>query len=204
MLKFLRYGTRHRIYFPRGYNGKYFPQLDPTVSSSHGANRKRTFDIYEPLFLFRLRLRLFAFAGNHRCPERGEFGQFQQRDGDNRKNPDQWHIHPDGNRGCSFCGSMHFDDFKAAVKQCIETNGEAYSIEGTTKSYKMYVKKPGVINAGYGVIKFYMHHADMSKVTDKDNEMLAEAQRISNGRYQKIRDDRIAKMAEEHNCKGTA
>lgn len=148
LAKILRYNARHHLFFPCGYDGKTAPQLNPICSSSHGANGKRTKAWHEPLWIYRLRRRMFSFAGAHCCPSR--VPDFRVG------TPDEWNIGMDGNRTCSFCGSIHHDDLlKIAEKSKTD---DRFAIEGTTKSYKVYVRQPGVMNAGQGAIKFYGWH----------------------------------------------
>jgi hypothetical protein len=178
MLKFMRYGSRHRIHFPRGYQGRYAPQINPTSSSSHGANRKPTISFHEPLWFFHARKRLFAFAGAHRCPERGGslgHGRF----------PDSWNLMPDGNRTCSYCGSIHPEDMQKLVQRCIDTDGEEASIEPTDKNYKCYVRQRGVVNASQGAIKFYMWHVTPEMLLPHSQEAYGKACRISNAAHQR-------------------
>ena len=67
---------------------------------------------------------------------------------------DSWHrIGPD--RVCSYCGSIHPDDL-AALLDAPDVQFEA----ATNKSYKLYVHRDWIINAGMGGIKFYTWHAD--------------------------------------------
>ncbi len=68
-----------------------------------------------------------------------------------------------GNRVCSYCGSLHPEDFLALVKQCANEQEDAtyqssIRIEPSDKSYKIYVHQPGVRNAHEGGIKFYTQH----------------------------------------------
>lgn len=80
------------------------------------------------------------------------------------RGPDNWHkFKKNGDRVCSYCGSLHPEDFLRLVKAASEAQVDAgYSdvveIERSDKSYKVYVKQPGVRNAMEGGIKFYMHH----------------------------------------------
>ncbi len=179
--RFLRLNWRHSLYFPRGWNGHWWPQLDPTGSASHGANGKRTFTWHEPLWLFSLRQRLFAFAGRHRCGRRSAFtdrefpGRYQ---GD--PTPDTWDMGPDGNRTCSCCGSVHPDDLMEICRKTLVD--ERYGIEGTDKAYKVYVRQPGVRNAGDGAIKFYMCHAP-EKPTQEEQDLFSKAQRLTLERF---------------------
>jgi uncharacterized Zn-finger protein len=164
MKMFLRYNSRHRVWFPRGYKGCWLPQLNPIESSSHGKNRKRTFGFHEPIWAWRLRQRLFCHAGKTTC------------DG----HPATWDLGPDNNRTCSYCGSIHPDDL---MKICRKTLADdRYAVEGTTKSYKVYVRQPGVRNASEGAIKFYMNHVP-ENVGAADQKLFADAMLISAKRW---------------------
>jgi hypothetical protein len=83
---------------------------------------------------------------------------------DREPGQDRWEkLKKNGDRVCSFCGSLHPDDFFALVKATADAGPEAdYSsvprIEPSDKSYKVYVHRPGVRNAMEGGIKFYMQH----------------------------------------------
>lgn len=95
--------------------------------------------------------------------------------------PDTWDRGPDGFRTCSYCGSLHHDDF---VEICGRTLiDERYSVERSTKSYKFYVRQPGVRNAGEGAIKFYTHHCP-DVIPDQQQETFGEAIRLSHRRFQ--------------------
>jgi hypothetical protein len=78
--------------------------------------------------------------------------------------PDHWKkFKSNGDRVCSFCGSLHPDDFFALVKMCAGIPAEAafnsiVEIELSDKRYKIYVKRPSVRNAVEGGIKFYTQH----------------------------------------------
>jgi hypothetical protein len=147
-LRFLRYGTRHHLYFP----GDGWPQLDPLGYSSHNSRGQRTRSLYEPLWAFLLRKRLFAHAGNHLCPERGTVFNAERLAGPS----DSWRLMPSGDRTCSFCGSLHPVDFARLVERAL--SDPAVSIDPSDKRYKCYVKQPGVRNASEGGIKFYWWH----------------------------------------------
>lgn len=77
---------------------------------------------------------------------------------------DRWQkFKSNGDRVCSYCGSLHPDDFFAAVKAAADApEGSGYrevvAIEPSDKIYKIYVSKPGVRNAMEGGIKFYTQH----------------------------------------------
>ena len=68
-------------------------------------------------------------ARRHDCPRRvGELGPWDPSE----DNLDSWRADRDGLRTCSFCGSMHPDDFLKAVEDGLE-------IGPTDKTYKAYV-----------------------------------------------------------------
>lgn len=90
------------------------------------------------------------------CPRRlSDWGPWEREE-----NLDKWDYRPAlGGSGepdhlsCSFCGSMHPNDFLNAIK-----NGEV--IGPTDKSYKAYVKKADGVS-DYG--KFYYQHLDLKQ-----------------------------------------
>jgi hypothetical protein len=167
MIKLLRYNSRITLYFP---GDGAWPQFNPVVSSSHTKSGKRTRCIYEPLWLFRLRQRLFCFASAQRCPERGLHRAGEQ------PLPDTWNKGPDGNRTCSCCGSIHPDDLMAICRKTL--TDPRYGVEGTTKGYKVYVRQPDVCNAGQGAIKFYMWHAPQPP-SPEAAELFSHARRLT-------------------------
>lgn len=68
-----------------------------------------------------------------------------------------------GNRVCSYCGSLHPEDMFELVKACADAPEDApYNsvpeVEPSDKAYKIYVHQPGVRNAHEGGIKFYTQH----------------------------------------------
>jgi len=77
-----------------------------------------------------------------------DFGPWEKRE-----NIDIWTKMPNGDRCCSFCGSIHPSDLIEIVK----SHGRG-AIEFTNKSYKWYVHRPGVSNAMQGGIKYYRYH----------------------------------------------
>lgn len=74
---------------------------------------------------------------------------------------DHWRTMPDGSRVCSFCGSLHEEDFIDILQHYV-AGDEGYRFDTTTKGYKWYANRPGVRNAGDGGIKFYNWHVDRS------------------------------------------
>jgi hypothetical protein len=172
----LRYNTRHHLFFP---GDGLRPQLNPISSWSHARkSRKRTKSWHEPLWAFRLRQRWFAFAGHQRCGRRDDAFSMNRSDG---PQPDTWDWGPDGNRTCSYCGSIHPDDL---IKIChLTLKDERYGVEGTDKGYKVYVKQPGVRNASEGAIKFYMQHAPQTP-RDDDQRLFKEASRLTRERFE--------------------
>lgn len=87
--------------------------------------------------------------------------------------PDHWEKFkaPHGNRVCSYCGSLHWEDMLALVKQSAEASEDAdyhqtVQIEPSDKGYKVYVNQPGVRNAHEGGIKFYMQHVPRKECSE--------------------------------------
>jgi len=74
-----------------------------------------------------------------------------------RNNTTRWRPEKDGSRTCTHCGSLHPDDF-IDVMWRYSHREEGYSFGTTTKGYKLYGNRPGVVNAGDGGIKFYSDH----------------------------------------------
>jgi hypothetical protein len=94
---------------------------------------------------------------------------------------DRWQEHKsNGDRVCSFCGSLHPVDFLALVAR--SAAGEDVSIDRTDKGYKIYVRRPSVVNAMEGGIKFYTWHL-VEKPTEEQNWQYAEAVRRSVERF---------------------
>lgn len=94
-----------------------------------------------------------------RCPRRDESGQ-----GDRFPGPDHWQrFKLIDNRVCSYCGSLHSEDLFRLVKESANASvdaeyGSVVEIEPSDKSYKIYIRQPGVRNAREGGIKFYTPH----------------------------------------------
>ena len=94
------------------------------------------------------------------CPRRGESLLASRHS----PGPDHWErFKSNGNRICSYCGSLHPEDMFALVKASAEASHDApyrsvVDIEPSDKGYKVYVHQPGVRNASEGGIKFYTQH----------------------------------------------
>jgi hypothetical protein len=107
---------------------------------------------------------------------------------------DRWQkFKSNGNRICSFCGSLHPDDMFELVRQCIDAPEDAefnsvVEIEQSDKPYKIYIRQPGVRNAMEGGIKFYTHHLPRDEkgnvtIDGKRNDEYAKAVRMSKKRF---------------------
>jgi len=179
MMYLLRYNSRHHVWFPRGYEGRWLPQLNP-ISSIYDSKWRPS--LHEPLWMMRLRHRLFAYAGRQRCGRRDDAFALNHRDG---PMPDTWDLGPDGMRTCSYCGSIHPDDLMTICRRSL--TDERYGVEGTTKGYKVYVRQPGVRNASEGAIKFYMQHAPRNPSAE-DRDLFSAALRISGERFRAMYD----------------
>lgn len=69
-----------------------------------------------------------------------------------------WRAEADGTRTCSYCGSLHPEDW-VDIMEHYAAGDPGYHFGTTDKSYKVYANRPGTRNAGMGGIKFYGHHA---------------------------------------------
>lgn len=69
----------------------------------------------------------------------------------------QWRRQKDDTLTCSYCGSLHPDDFMTIMDSYIQ-GLEGFAFSTTTKGYKLYGHRPGTSNAGDGGIKFYSDH----------------------------------------------
>ena len=107
---------------------------------------------------------------------------------------DHWDRHKsNGDRVCSYCGSLHPEDFLRLVKESAEAPEDdlrAPRINPSDKGYKIYVDRPSVSNAHDGGIKFYTHHLE-PRPTDEQHAQYKEAVRRSNIRFQKVLDQRF-------------
>ncbi|KRS17544.1 hypothetical protein [Roseovarius indicus] len=92
--------------------------------------------------------------------------------------PDTWIRCPNGDRVCSFCGSLHPEDFERLAKEAADKDSSTF-IDPTTKQYKWYVRRDEVPNASAGGIKFYSWHAPTDEVRNRINAVLPEAVRVS-------------------------
>lgn len=115
---------------------------------------------------------------------------------DRAEQQDRWlRFKSNGNRVCSYCGSLHPEDLFALVKASANAAEDApyrdvVEIEQSDKSYKLYVQQPGVRNAMEGGIKFYVQHLPRTAdgtaraVTDAQQAEFAEAVRRSKRRFE--------------------
>lgn len=115
---------------------------------------------------------------------------------DQGEGQDHWDRHKsNGDRVCSFCGSLHPEDFFRLVHEAATAPEDAPrntvpSIEPSDKGYKAYVHQPGVRNAMEGGIKFYTQHLPRDAegkvaVTDEQNQEYALAVRRSQTRFER-------------------
>jgi hypothetical protein len=95
----------------------------------------------------------------------------QQGPWEYREGLDKWEYSPNGDRTCSFCGSLHPEDFMDLVRKAAA--GEPIEVEPSDKTYKIYVGRQSVKNASEGGIKFYTWH--LPTISDEDRELFAQA-----------------------------
>lgn len=132
---------------------------------------------------------LVDHAGEQRCPRRDENSMADTQ----FPGPDAWekfkHI---DNRVCSYCGSLHPDDFLRLVREAATAPEEAsylstIRIEPSDKGYKIYVHQPGVRNAHEGGIKFYTPH--LPTLTTEQDIMFQEAVRKTRVRFERYMEE---------------
>lgn len=124
------------------------------------------------------------------CGRRAEFGQDRPsgpfRFTGSGSNLDRWHrFKVNGDRVCSYCGSLHPEDFLRLIKECadagVDAGDEAPSVDPSDKGYKIYVRRKGVRNAHEGGIKFYTQH--LPQLTDPQQEIYRYAVHASRVRF---------------------
>jgi hypothetical protein len=91
-----------------------------------------------------------AQGGRFRCTSRDAMSDV------NFPYNDHWRTEPNGDRCCSYCGSLHFDDAIAIMTVYAEAGDGRFST--SDKRYKYYMNRKGVQNAAQGGIKFYTWH----------------------------------------------
>lgn len=137
------------------------------------------------------------------CGRRAESGRDEENSPftNSGKGLDRWQkFKSNGDRVCSYCGSLHWEDMLRLVHEAAIAPEDAdyrstVSIEPSDKSYKVYVHQPGVRNAHEGAIKFYMQHVPRDEngkivVTDEQQKEYALAVRMSAKRFQKYLTER--------------
>lgn len=108
---------------------------------------------------------------------------------DQSEGQDHWdRFKSNGDRVCSYCGSLHPDDWFRLVKASAEASvtvpyGSVPEIEPSDKGYKIYVQQPGVRNAHQGGIKFYTQHLRGLTITEEQQLQFVEAKRRSRKRF---------------------
>lgn len=84
---------------------------------------------------------------------------------------DAWRQHPNGDRVCSFCGSLHPDDFVEIIR--LKADGKGGAVHRSDKGYKWYAQRAGTTNAMDGGIKFYTWHGGGEGFADRVNAQLS-------------------------------
>lgn len=109
---------------------------------------------------------------------------------DRGEGQDHWdQFRSNGDRVCSFCGSLHPEDMFRLVRAAAEAPEDApyrsvVEIVRSDKGYKIYVHQPGVRNAHEGGIKFYTQHLRGLTITPEQDSQFAEACRRSSVRFE--------------------
>lgn len=95
---------------------------------------------------------------------------------------DYWFVMRDGTRTCSFCGSLHPEDFEKLLDRAIE-KGDV-DVDPSTNGGKWYVYRPEVKNAGEGGIKFKVGHRGDKEWAERVEPKIQQACRESIERLQ--------------------
>ena len=129
---------------------------------------------------------------------------FPAHKGHDQEGQDRWEKHKsNGDRVCSFCGSLHPDDFFRLVHEAATAPILEYSkmvrIEPSDKGYKVYVHQPGVRNAMEGGIKFYKQHIPHDEngaliITEEQEREYREAVRRTRDAFEIYMKDRYGKQ----------
>lgn len=102
--------------------------------------------------------------------------QSYEREGRGRFDEPVWEKRGD-DRCCSYCGSMHPDDVREFLKTVDHIEN---MVVETTKRYKFYINRKGVVNASQGGIKFYTWHLQEHNSEDRElyKDLVEAAQRF--------------------------
>jgi len=98
-----------------------------------------------------------------------------------------WWRRTGGDRTCSYCGSMHPDDFEKFLRRVIWDMDRTVRISLADGGSKVYLSRPGVVNAACGAVKFYGYHAPRGcdgKVSEDHFNLLKDALRVSNEKFE--------------------
>lgn len=84
---------------------------------------------------------------------------------------DTWDVRANGDRCCSFCGSLHPEDYMRLMRDACDDTSETHIERATGKTYKFYVHQKDVSNALDGGIKFYVWHISSDAWADEANAL---------------------------------
>lgn len=123
---------------------------------------------------------------------------------DQGEGQDHWdRIRSNGDRVCSYCGSLHPDDWFRLVTAAAEAPedanyGSVPEVAQSDKGYKLYVRQPGVRNATEGGIKFYTQHLRGIEIPEERQREFVEAKRRSSVRFETmLLSQRLARATKE-------
>lgn len=100
---------------------------------------------------------------------------------------DHWRTEPNGDRTCSFCGSLHPDDFEKLLAEGADPRSDT-KIDPSTKGYKWYVHRSEIKNASEGGIKFYNWHVPDEAAAERMNALLKPAIEASRVKFAALSD----------------
>lgn len=137
--------------------------------------------------------------GRFVCPEHAAMGDRFNVFG----NKHDWWRWTGKDRTCSYCGSCHPEDFEKFLKRVVDDPDIHVTVSMADGCHKVYLNRPGVINASCGAIKFYGYHAprdEKGQVTQAHYDLLKPALQVSREKFNKQTQqywDRMKKEAGE-------
>jgi hypothetical protein len=108
---------------------------------------------------------------------------------DHKENIDHWRDDQNGDKSCSFCGSLSPEDFERYIDLCLQDVTKC-RIEPSDKSYKFYIFTNRIEKTD--ISKFYTHHIKNEKEwIDRINTKLTQALIISHQKLKEKYGDKI-------------
>jgi len=110
-----------------------------------------------------------------------------------------WKTRANGEKACSYCGSMEASEFYAFMERVIDDPSPYIRIELNDHRDKIYVTRPEVKNADDGPLYIRTVHLPLPP-TEEDaryRAMFRAANRVSRGKFKRFMDEEFPKILEE-------